>query len=221
MWGDLLGLSGTFDSYARHTDLARLRPGDLVVDIGAHVGTFSVPLLHRHPGVRVLAFEPDPQNAADLARNAALNGIDESALIIEQRAVTDHEGKAVFARGGSSTTGALLDVGFFKTRNTSSEDGLECETTTLSAIFDRYEIDRCRLLKVDCEGSEYGIFASVPEELLAKVDQLIVEVHPARDGNPAQLLEWFEERGFLVEAVEHGNGCADLFCRRPEAFEGL
>ncbi len=50
--------------------------GDTVVDIGAHVGTFSVPLAHSVGWEgRVLAFEPNPSSVAMLRLNVILNGL--------------------------------------------------------------------------------------------------------------------------------------------------
>jgi FkbM family methyltransferase len=53
-----------------------LRPGDVVLDIGAHIGTVAIPLaLACDRSVRVFAFEPQPDVFALLERNVALNGL--------------------------------------------------------------------------------------------------------------------------------------------------
>jgi tRNA G37 N-methylase Trm5 len=52
-----------------------LRAGDVVVDIGAHVGYFTLIAARSvGPEGRVYAFEPDPENYALLVRNIELNG---------------------------------------------------------------------------------------------------------------------------------------------------
>jgi FkbM family methyltransferase len=52
-----------------------VRPGDLALDLGAHIGYYTL-LLARLVGPygRVFAFEPDPANFALLQRNVAANG---------------------------------------------------------------------------------------------------------------------------------------------------
>jgi len=48
---------------------------------------------------------------------------------------------------------------------------------SIRSLFDRQRIDRIQLLKVDCEGSEHGIFRSLTPELAARIDQIAMEVH--------------------------------------------
>jgi GT2 family glycosyltransferase/tetratricopeptide (TPR) repeat protein/SAM-dependent methyltransferase len=45
------------------------RPPDVVVDIGAHIGTFAVLAAESWPGARVIACEPDPDNFGLLEQN--------------------------------------------------------------------------------------------------------------------------------------------------------
>jgi ubiquinone/menaquinone biosynthesis C-methylase UbiE len=63
----LLGADG-----ARQTlfDLAPLRPGDHVLDIGCGTGTFATMLKQRYPGVEVTGLDPDPK-ALTRARHKA------------------------------------------------------------------------------------------------------------------------------------------------------
>lgn len=53
-----------------------LAPGDIFVDVGAHIGTYSIAAATLHPGkVKVLALEAHPLNAMALMRQLALNGL--------------------------------------------------------------------------------------------------------------------------------------------------
>ncbi len=54
---------------------AHLEPGDVFLDVGAHLGLYSLGAATRHPGaITVIAFEPHPLNALNLLRQLALNG---------------------------------------------------------------------------------------------------------------------------------------------------
>jgi FkbM family methyltransferase len=80
--GDLI--AALLEKYGAHQRnelamlLSLLRPGDTVLDVGAHIGTFSVPMAWRvAPHGRVYAFEPAPQTFEILRRNIAANNCSE------------------------------------------------------------------------------------------------------------------------------------------------
>ncbi len=55
---------------------AHLMPGDIFVDVGAHIGTYSLAAATLHPGqVKVISLEAHPLNAMTLMRQLALNGL--------------------------------------------------------------------------------------------------------------------------------------------------
>lgn len=52
-----------------------LQNGDSVVDIGAHLGSFSIPLAVKYPEINIYAYEPAPKNYQILLKNIAINGV--------------------------------------------------------------------------------------------------------------------------------------------------
>lgn len=68
-----------------------LRPGDLFVDVGANIGSYSV-LAAKVAGARVAAFEPDGGTMDILRRNVELNAI-EGLVDLHQQALShaDHD----------------------------------------------------------------------------------------------------------------------------------
>jgi protein-L-isoaspartate O-methyltransferase len=67
--------SGTFYELEMLEDMrGRLAHGDLVLDVGAHIGTHSV-YLAAVCGCRVIAFEPHPEAFAALCENVHRNGV--------------------------------------------------------------------------------------------------------------------------------------------------
>jgi FkbM family methyltransferase len=60
-------------------------PQDLTgwaMDIGAHIGAVTVPLLLDNPGLRVVAVEALPENAAALRYNLELNGVESRSIVV-------------------------------------------------------------------------------------------------------------------------------------------
>lgn len=62
-------------------------PGNVVVDIGANIGSTSIPIVRAH-GCRALAIEPMPVTFAMLRDNVALNGLQESFVLVNAAIVT-------------------------------------------------------------------------------------------------------------------------------------
>lgn len=67
-------------------------------------------------------------------------------------------------------------------------------------------------LKMDIEGSEYEWLSIVPEELLNKIDQLVMEIHYlCNDDNKWKLLEKLNKTHYLTHI--HGNNCRPNLAR--------
>jgi FkbM family methyltransferase len=90
---DSLGLTlyGSYETFS--TDLCRrhIKPGDVVLDIGANIGYYTLLFAEcAGPNGRVYAFEPEPVNFGVLERNVRLNDV--SCAVLERKAVADFDG---------------------------------------------------------------------------------------------------------------------------------
>jgi FkbM family methyltransferase len=113
-----------------------LKPGDLFVDVGANVGTYT--LWAADCGARVLAVEPHVATAARLRRNVVLNRFE--VEIVEQ-ALADQPGRR-------RMTADLDSLNHFLEPD---QDGVDVPATTLDLLLgDR----RAAGLKIDVEGVE-------------------------------------------------------------------
>jgi FkbM family methyltransferase len=64
----------------------RLRADAVFVDVGAHIGTHTVYALRTGRFARAIAFEPEPRNAALLAKNLEINALSDAAIIVAKAA---------------------------------------------------------------------------------------------------------------------------------------
>lgn len=78
-----------------------LRPGDLFVDVGANIGSYTV-LASAVCGSRSIAIEPDPGTVQSLKRNVDMNGIGDRVTVIEA-AVGAAAGTVRFTVGQDTT----------------------------------------------------------------------------------------------------------------------
>jgi FkbM family methyltransferase len=183
---------------AKVYDDARLLIGeeDTVLDIGAHIGAFSVRAARLAHRGRVYAYEPSSKNHDMLTRNRALNGVEN--LHIENSAVSHTAGQmTLYTPADNAIMGSLLQ--------SVSSFSESVHVTTLHNIVVENSIQRIDLLKVDVEGAEYDILFGCPAKTLAKVQRIVMEYHEF-DGEKRRhldLIHLLEEHGFVV-AVENG-----------------
>ena len=179
--GDLFGF---YEIMLRRDYLASgqwLGPGATVIDVGANVGCFSVLAAQIvGPTGRVFALEPEVSTYRQLLRNIELNRLTnvtplQLAIGGRQGIVTLHaDPNALFSSMYSNVNGREI-------RGTDRS----VEMTTLDAIMDKFQIERCDYLKLDCEGAEHDIIAAMAGTTAARIAQITLEVHkvPGCDGD--------------------------------------
>lgn len=176
-----------------------LSPGDVVIDIGANIGWYSVLLNRLAPeGVAVFSFEPDPLNFELLRRNIELN--DTTRVEAIQQALAADEGIMTLYRHDSNNLGrhSLLQL----------QDGhtVEVQTTTLDHFWEIRGLGERtpRFIKIDVEG--YELFAlRGAERVLQRCPELLCEFSPEymRKGgiDPADLVTLLTGHGFLPHLI--------------------
>lgn len=166
---DLLAKEIFGDNYRVFAKGIEIRPGDVILDIGACEGMFSIMMSKVFPESRVIAFEPVERAYGYLKKNIELNGAKVEAYNLGVAKVsaqrTLHVGLNNF-NGGSSGVMTFDPDKHFKQVTT---------CLSLDDLFDWCKIDRCRLLKIDIEGMEYEVLYH--SSVLQRVDYITGEVH--------------------------------------------
>lgn len=186
--------------------LGGLAPGalDTVVDIGGHIGTFS---LRASPFARrVLAYEPTKDSFELLRRNTNHRG----NVTAFNQAVAGKRGTLKMFLGKNPSRNSLYPPDYEPNKGE-----VEVETVTLTDIFDTHQIDRCAYLKVDCEGAEYDILFAAPIDLLRRIDRIGMEYHPVGKG-PA---EWNGET--LAARLREAGHEVEMLPSKRHAGEGM
>lgn len=146
--------------------------GDVVLDVGAHVGMVSMWLGRRHPDLRILAFEPIPESYRRLVENIERNGI--RNVEPHNLAVTS-DGRDLDMVVWSELNSGGGTAAFSYRDESDEEHHRVVPSTTLDAIFVDYGLDRVKLLKIDIEGGEHEVLHSTA--VLDRVDYVRGEFH--------------------------------------------
>lgn len=201
-------MDGTWEPWITTVFESLLRPGMVVVDVGANIGHYAV-LAAEAVGAsgRVHAFEPQPDVADLLFSNLAVNGF-ASRSTVTVKAVSAHVGRAVFGRyrrhpGSSSLWGNEEEAAAWR----DSLERVEVDCVTLDAHF--APESRVDLLRMDAEGAEGLIVQGAPRLLAENPDiRIVMEFAPrllqasAPEGRPAaELFERLTGLGFRAEII--------------------
>jgi FkbM family methyltransferase len=167
----------------------RVNPGDVVVDIGANIGTFSVYAAMVCGASRVLSFEPFPENYKLLSKNVGANQL--GMVTCVNQAVAGKPGRRTFGLHSE-------DAGSHSLVATPSADTIEVECCTFEDIFERFGIDRIDYLKMDCEGAEYEILEHASRARLQQIKQISMEYHHVPNYKIEDVASLLQGLGFKV-----------------------
>jgi FkbM family methyltransferase len=170
-----------------------IEEGWTIIDIGAGIGDFAIQAAHRHPGNQVFAFEPFPESFALLQENLQLNDIRNVQAF--PHAIAAREGKMQLDLSG----GEPLQIQSTHEAKTPAGESLVVDAQSLASFFDTNDIERCHLLKLDCEGAEYPILMQNSSAWLPRVERITLEYHDGLgESSHSQLADYLTGHGFRV-----------------------
>jgi FkbM family methyltransferase len=193
--------SGRYEPNESAALLRVLRPGQVVVDVGANIGYFTS-LMARRVGMhgRVLAIEPDPGNLALLRANVARNR---------------HHNVEVCpcAVGAIAGTATLYQSRWNKGNHRLAPDTREghrrtitVPIETLDRLVAQHGVSRIDVVKMDVEGYEPGVFAGMQSTLARDRPVILTEFWPCgiRESgfDPAVFLEHLLRAGYTATTTE-------------------
>lgn len=204
-----LVMDGFWETPVTQSLVRLVKPGDVCVDVGAHLGYFSVLMsaLSGEEG-KTLAVEPNMNIAAMLRRTAAIN----------------HPGFAVWEGALTNATKELeIHIPISKTgdssllvRADSGEEGFihqKVLATTMDQLLASLDIGKVNVIKIDAEGAEPFIFEGMAEVMKGNSDlRIVMEFSPYLYQDPdefsAYLLGRFDVykigSGFNLEETDAG-----------------
>jgi len=143
-----------------------IKDNDIIIDIGGHIGLFTIFCKQFSNKGKIFCYEPFIENYNILEDNIKMNDLNN--VISKNVAVSKIDGTIPIYLSSDESGHSILE------KNSNS---IQVESISLKKIFDTNNIKKCNLLKLDCEGSEYEIIESLPENYFEKIDKIIIEYH--------------------------------------------
>jgi FkbM family methyltransferase len=187
--------------------LAVVPEGGTVVDVGANIGSISLPLAAS--GLRVLSIEADSANAKLLEAGARLSGLSERMRVVTS-AVGDHIGEACFMPHGCHGQLVEGDV----------DGATRVPLITVDALCETEHVDAVDIVKIDVEGAELEVLRGMAGLAgRSNAPYLLVECCPhtlaAYGHTTGELVSLLEEYGYAVYNVDVNR----LVRRRPDEVQ--
>jgi len=168
-----------------------LNPEDIWLDVGAHIGTFSVRFANRVK--QIFAYEPDPTNFEMLVRNLERNKI-RNVIPYEAALVGNEDRERKFYLNTKMNT----DSHSFLIRRGRTEIIVSC--ININYVLAATQANK---IKMDCEGAEYELIHAIED--WSGIQEIIFEFDFAKLKDVGLHVKYFEtlqilwDNGFTLE----------------------
>jgi|SaaInlV_130m_DNA_3_1039695.scaffolds.fasta_scaffold01027_5 FkbM family methyltransferase len=144
---------------------------DVIIDIGGHIGLFSLYASLKNPNGKIISIEPHPQNFLLLKENLECNGFP-NIKILNSAVSNSNKNIELFIDSLDDSAHSIHGVG---------KNSIQIKGITLHQIMNENRITNCNMLKMDCEGAEFEIINSLSDEEILKIEKICLEYHLKND----------------------------------------
>jgi len=149
-----------------------------VLDIGGHIGSWSVGYLLDHPDSGAVIVEPIPENARAIATNLALNNLASRALIVVGALASDVGDVEIrWNFSGDASAEMHRYIGGQRMAVDTRSDTLTTTGYDIRALLGLIDAESAGLVKIDCEGGESALVG----QDLSGLGYIVGEYHVPRD----------------------------------------
>jgi len=175
-----------------------IKNDDIVIDIGAHIGYFTMYAANNANQGTVYSIEPYKESFKILEKNLKLNNLtnvksfhaaiskvtEQITLYIDKK---NHIGNSIFET--DETT-----------------ESKKVDSFSLKDFVNNNKIEKIDFLKIDCEGAEFEILLNFDKELMKKINKISAEVHEnGNTGSLDELVDFLRKNNFKVSTSKMSN----------------
>ena len=185
------------------------KPGGVVLDIGANLGTFCVPLARKVPKHKYHAFEPQRIVNYQLCANVIINGLDN--IHTYELALSDRDDQINLVMPDYTKE---TNIGAFSIDKEVRKNEYECSTVSVTnkiylVPLDMLGFNDVKLIKIDVEGHELEVIKGGIETIKANnYPPIIFEAwtwKPWYQAKRTALFEYLQGHGYEIKELGQNN----------------
>ena len=167
-------------------ELFRPKEGDVIVDVGAHIGKYTIIASKRvGPNGKVVAIEADPDNFDLLNRNIRLNKLS-NVVTLNYAVYSKKERIKLYLPTGKGESSYTKYNTIISNRAQYEDRFLEINADTLDSLLlsNMIRQEKVNWIKIDVEGAEYEVLKGAKDILSKCADiALLIEIHNLSPGS--------------------------------------
>jgi FkbM family methyltransferase len=178
---ELIKRGGSWDRHISETCASLLGERGVFYDVGANSGYVALEVAARVPGARVVAFEPQPGLARNVAVSAALNGLDDVSVYAAMLGSSDGSGTIFLAPNSIHASAVARHPG---------SRAIACPSASIDALVGSGDLPPPDVMKIDVEGAEMDVLAGAERTIRSRRPAIVFEADEnlARFGHTRQAL---------------------------------
>ena len=176
-----------YEAELRELFCSQIKPGCTVLDVGAHIGLYT--LLAAKRGARVFAIEADPANAALLRHHVEINGFNQSVTVFEMAATDSARELPLYRHAFNQGESNIIEKG---------DPAGRIQGRTIDSL----ELPPIDICKMDIEGSEVNALRGMGRTLQRSSQMKLMVEYAQHLGAGEELLKCLRESFSCVEVIE-------------------
>lgn len=175
-------------------DLIKLDESQVMIDVGANTGYYSLNLAKRYNNAKIIAIEANPETCNILEKNCKLNKL--TNVKIHNLALSDKEGKITLYQTGIHSGANSI----FAPDSSYQSKGVTVNSSTLDNLL-AGKFNNIEWIKIDVEGAELSVLRGSLQTLKI-TKKILIEIHEhilkQNNEKPEEIIEILKKNGFKI-----------------------
>jgi FkbM family methyltransferase len=182
------------------------KEGDIVIDVGAHIGPYTLKTAKRIGlNGKVIAIEADPENFDILNRNVQLNNLTNVIALNYAAYSKEDKIRLYLLKGDKSSYTKYNTIMIDRAQYNNEKNFVEVKANTLDYLLQSIGInhEQVNWIKIDVEGAEFDVLKGAKNILSKSKDiSLLIEIHNLTTHNTTlyePIKEFLDSYNFKIE----------------------